>query len=79
VPTSEISYPVYTTDHTAVMPDACTKSANCASKMCVFTNETSTDDQGVKVCCAWDLYLSMGSNSDDNEDEVSAESLLTDQ
>ncbi|KAG5180775.1 putative growth-on protein GRO10 [Tribonema minus] len=41
---------------------ACSADARCASGRCMLTNVTDSS-LGTKVCCAWDLFLTMGSSS----------------
>jgi hypothetical protein len=78
IPESELTYPVYNMDHSASMFDPCTTNSSCSSKICVFTNQTVNSDDGsgsgptVRACCAWDLYMTMGSSSDDDADDVSS-------
>lgn len=57
----KISYPVYESAMTASIPQSCTKSSKCSSQVCVLTNDTN--NFGHKVCCAWDLYMTMGVSS----------------
>lgn len=59
---NETISPVYGDEMLARIPDSCTQSEKCASGKCVVTN--ITDENGIKVCCAWDLYITMGASSD---------------
>jgi hypothetical protein len=44
------------------IPDSCSNNRHCNSDVCLYTNATDSDgDQ--KACCAWDLYMSMGSEA----------------
>ena len=63
---NETLYPVYSDEMQSLMPESCTKSSKCSSGKCVVTN--TTDVNGTKVCCAWDLYLTMGMSSDTTSD-----------
>lgn len=60
---NNVIYPVYSDAMDASMPPECTKNSKCDSGKCVVTNVTDPV-LGTKVCCAWDLYLTMGSDSD---------------
>ena len=44
-----------------LMPESCTKHSNCDSGRCVVTN-TTHEVYGRQVCCAWDLYTTMGTS-----------------
>jgi hypothetical protein len=54
--------PVYSDTMNALMPASCTGNPLCSSGKCIVTNQTDVN-LGIKVCCAWDLYLTMGSDS----------------
>lgn len=56
--------PIYGDEMQELMPSSCTKNSNCDSGRCLVTN--TTDENGIKVCCAWDLYITMGSSSDES-------------
>ena len=60
---SLLIYPVWDISNDD-LPYECTKDDNCESKKCLITNVT--DSNGIKVCCAWDLYLTMGTSDDDD-------------
>ena len=60
--------PVYGDAMNALMPTTCTQHLSCASKRCLLTNETDPM-LGTKVCCAWDLYTTMGSSHATDDDE----------
>jgi hypothetical protein len=60
----EIMSPVYSDEMNAAMPTECTKDSKCDSGRCVLTNHT--DENGTKVCCAWDLYITMGGSLTDD-------------
>lgn len=49
-----IDGPVWEEKMTAKIPTSCADSLNCASKRCLFTNETSAEN-GTKVCCGYTL------------------------
>jgi hypothetical protein len=51
------------------MPEECTADTKCSSGRCVITN--MTDSNGIKVCCAWDLYITMGSSDDFDDNAIS--------
>ena len=70
ISTEDITLPVYSDEMTSIMPAECTSDSKCSSGKCVFTNTTL--DSHVKVCCAWDLYITMGSSSDDDDLNVPA-------
>lgn len=70
ISTENITLPVYSDEMTSIMPTECTSNSKCSSGKCVFTN-TTLDNQ-VKVCCAWDLYITMGSSSDDADLNIPA-------
>jgi hypothetical protein len=57
----KIISPIYSSAMDETMPEVCTKSSLCDSGKCVVTNHT--DENGYRVCCAWDLYMSMGTSS----------------
>lgn len=57
----EIIQPIYSADMDDIMPDKCTKATGCDSGRCVLTNTTTPN--GYKVCCAWDLYMSMSAST----------------
>jgi hypothetical protein len=61
----EVLSPVYSDEMNALMPDSCTKNSKCDSGRCVVTNTTS--EKGTLVCCAWDLYITMGTSSAEND------------
>ena len=61
--------PVYSDEMDASMPTSCTQNLNCASKRCLVTNDTDPV-YGTKVCCAWDLYTTMGSSYATQDDET---------
>lgn len=61
-----VSYPVYSDEMDAAMPRECTQNSKCDSGKCVVTNITDPN-LGTKVCCAWDLYLTMGADDDAGE------------
>lgn len=65
----DIYYPVYGKQMIDTIPDSCTNDEKCASNTCVITKLNKLNNQGSKVCCAWDLYLSMGVSS--TEDIIS--------
>mmetsp|Transcript_5916 Transcript_5916/g.8820 ORF Transcript_5916/g.8820 Transcript_5916/m.8820 type:complete len:684 (+) Transcript_5916:51-2102(+) len=57
----KIISPVYGTEMDATMPTSCTQNSNCASGKCVIANFTGVSlSDGYKVCCMWDLYITMG-------------------
>ena len=56
--------PIYEQSMIDTIPQSCM--SNCPSNQCIVTNITSSN--GHKVCCAWDLYLSMGSTSSTDDD-----------
>jgi hypothetical protein len=58
----KIITPVYGDKMDALMPRTCTQDVKCASNRCIVTNTTSVE-LGTKVCCAWDLYTSMGATT----------------
>jgi len=60
--------PVYDDAMNALMPTTCTQHPSCASKRCLLTNVTDAV-LGTKVCCAWDLYTTMGSSHATDDDE----------
>ncbi len=60
-----VTSPVYSSEMDAMMPTSCTADSRCASGKCVVTNMTDTS-LGTKVCCAWDLYITMGTDSTDS-------------
>ena len=66
---SDITYPVYDMDSS--MPEECTLNSKCSSGRCVLTGSNATD-LGYQVCCAWDLYETMGSADDSFEATVPA-------
>eukprot|EP01041_Mallomonas_annulata_P000605 gene605-1168_t len=53
--------PVWSDAMTAHIPTSCTNDKKCKSGICVFTNKTTSE--GHEVCCAFDLYMSMGRSS----------------
>lgn len=55
----EVVTPVYSDEMNDLMPRSCTQDSKCASNRCLVTNTTSVE-LGTKVCCAWDLYTTMG-------------------
>lgn len=57
---AELKYPLYGDEMNALMPEECTKDSRCASGKCVVTNDTVHKHYGHRVCCAWDLYMTMG-------------------
>ena len=61
--------PVYSNEMDDSMPTTCTQNLNCASKRCLVTN-TTDPVYGTKVCCAWDLYTTMGSSYTTQDDET---------
>ena len=53
-------------------PSTCGSSKSCDSGICVSTNATNSEGAS-QMCCAWDLYLSMGhgkTNSDESTVEI---------
>jgi len=61
---TSLQYPIYSDEMDALMPTSCTGASTCDSGKCVLTNVT--DSNGYKVCCAWDLYISMGNSEYDD-------------
>ena len=61
--------PVYSDGMDTSMPTVCTQHPNCASKRCLVTNYTDPV-YGTQVCCAWDLYTTMGSPYATQDDET---------
>ena len=41
-------------------PPSCATDPNCASGRCLVTNHTDASLGGTEVCCAWDVYMTMG-------------------
>lgn len=39
---------------------ACAQDPRCASRRCLVTNTTDPTTGNTEVCCAWDLYMTMG-------------------
>ncbi len=70
VSSEDIIPPLYSDEMTALIPTECTSNSKCSSGKCVFTN--TTIDGNVKVCCAWDLYITMGSSSEDDDLNIPA-------
>jgi hypothetical protein len=60
---------VYGSQMTAAIPASCGSDSNCDSGVCLYTNTTSSGGDR-QACCAWDLYLSMGS-ADAGENQLS--------
>ena len=72
VPESDVITPVYSEESDLAMPIECSASSLCSSQKCVYTNGTRvTTAEGNfsyterQVCCAWDLYVTMGGDDDD--------------
>ena len=63
VPTDDIVYPVYSDEMVSRIPTECSQNSKCSSGYCVLTN--TTNENGTLACCAWDLYMTMGSSSDE--------------
>lgn len=59
-----VSLPIWETP----MPSICTGNPACVSKRCVATNTTTP--KGVQVCCAWDMYQSMGADAKDDDNKI---------
>lgn len=71
VPESDVISPVYSAESNAAMPAECSASSLCASQTCIYSNATRvTTAEGNfsyterQVCCAWDLYVTMGGDDD---------------
>ena len=64
IPSDEIIYPVYSDEMISRIPTECSQDSKCSSGHCVLTN--TTNENGTLACCAWDLYMTMGSNSDES-------------
>lgn len=47
----------------ANMPSSCTSDSKCDSGVCVVTNKTTS--AGTRVCCAFDLYMTLGRSGKD--------------
>lgn len=58
-----VTNPVWGDTMNANMPTSCTEDSKCHSGVCVLTNKTTSE--GTRVCCAFDLYMSMGRSSKD--------------
>ncbi len=41
-------------------PTSCAMDPRCASGRCLVTNHTDASMGGTEVCCAWDVYMTMG-------------------
>lgn len=63
IPTNELVYPVYSDEMISKIPTECSQNSKCSSGYCVLTN--TTNENGTLACCAWDLYMTMGSSSDE--------------
>jgi signal peptide peptidase-like 2B len=61
--TGAITGPVWQEEMVSRIPPSCSDSPSCPSKRCLYTN--TTNEQGTKVCCAWDLFLDMGPDRQD--------------
>lgn len=71
IPESDVITPVYSEESDLTMPAECTANTLCDSKKCVYTNTTrltTAEDNFTyterQVCCAWDLYVTMGGDDD---------------
>lgn len=53
---------------------SCAKDDGCESGRCVLTGDTDTS-KGYKICCAWDMYMTMAS-ADDSAAEITIPSLF---
>ncbi|CAM9516340.1 unnamed protein product [Ascophyllum nodosum] len=58
--------PLWSPDNT---DEACWSNSACESGVCVVTNETDPN-LGHKVCCAWDMYITMYGSDDVIADKV---------
>eukprot|EP00752_Nemacystus_decipiens_P009947 g8870.t1 len=54
--------------------EACWSNDACDSGVCVVTNETDSN-LGTKVCCAWDLYITMYSSAAETASKISIPSV----
>eukprot|EP00903_Cladosiphon_okamuranus_P014280 g13263.t1 len=54
--------------------EACWSNDKCDSGVCVVTNQTDTE-LGTKVCCAWDLYITMYSSTAETAKKISIPSV----
>ena len=70
VPQEDIISPVYSSEMDDAMPTSCTQNSQCASGRCVFTNATEATSGARQVCCAWDLYVTMGDGSDESSADI---------
>ncbi|CAM9743448.1 unnamed protein product, partial [Phaeothamnion confervicola] len=64
-----ISSPVSPAWHPDNDDPTCSGDARCQSGVCAMTNVTDAV-KGTRVCCAWDLYVTMGASDPDNIDDV---------
>ena len=70
VPEEDVIFPIYSDEMNAAMPTSCTGNSLCSSGRCIFTNSTQEGTGDRQVCCAWDLYVTMGGGSDEDSDDV---------